>query len=242
MPKKQLAPATNAYRAHRERQRRRILDAAKALIDGRGIDRVTMADLTATSGVQPSTMYQYFANKDDIIWALVAEEMERGAKKATQKLEAAPDALAEITALLDHLRDQLLNNPDNVRFMAQFDAMYARDWPAERLLAVESQIAPEGFGFLTKLVRRGIAEGSLRSDLDPELTMHAVLNAMVGTQRRLASLGSKVEAEYGHTVDRLFGETVRIILLGLRAPEPSSRRKPDLKPKIQKRISRRRSS
>jgi AcrR family transcriptional regulator len=242
MPKKQLAPATNAYRAHRERQRRRILDAAKALIDGRGIDRVTMADLTATSGVQPSTMYQYFANKDDIIWALVAEEMERGAKKATQKLEAAPNAFAEITVLLDHLRDELSKNPDNVRFMAQFDAMYARDWPAERLLAVESQIAPEGFGFLTKLVRRGIADGSLRSDLDPELTMHAVLNAMVGTQRRLASLGSKVEAEYGHTVDRLFGETVRIILLGLRPPEPSSRRKSDLKPKIQKRITRRRSS
>ena len=67
-------------------------------------------------------------------------------------------------------------------------------------------------------------------NLDPELTMHAVLNAMIGSQRRLASLGNKVEAEYGNTVDRLFRETVRIMLLGLRAPEPSSRIKSTKKP------------
>ncbi len=242
MPKQSLTPAPNAYRAHRERQRRRILDSARTLMDGRGIDRVTMAELTAASGVQPSTMYQYFANKDDIIWALVAEEFGRGAKKTTQKLEAAPNALAEITALLDSLCDELSNHPSNVRFMAQFDAMYARDWPAERLLAVESQFAPEGFGFFTKLVRKGIADGSLRADLDPDLTMHAVLNAMIGAQRRLASLGTKVEAEYGHTVDRLFREAVRIILLGLRAPAPSSRKTSVKKQKIQKRITRRKSS
>jgi AcrR family transcriptional regulator len=242
MPKPSPAPGANTYHAHRERQRRRILDAAKALIDGRGIDRVTMAELTAASGVQPSTLYQYFANKDDIIWALVAQEIEWGAKKAAQKLEAATNALAEIEVLLNHLGDELSDNPDNVRFMAQFDAMYARDWPAARLLAVESQFAPEGFGFLTKLVHKGIADGSLRSDLDPELTMHAVLNAMVGAQRRLASLGSKVEAEYGSTVDRLFRETVRVIVLGLRAPEASSRRKSPKKPSIQKRVTRRKSS
>lgn len=242
MAKPSPDPAASSYHAHRERQRRRILDAAKALIDRRGIDQVTMAELTTASGVQPSTMYQYFANKDEIIWALVAQEIEWGAKKAAQKLESAPNALAEIEVLLNHLGDDLSDNPDSVRFMAQFDAMYARDWSAARLLAVESQFAPEGFGFLTTLVRKGIVDGSLRSDLDPELTMHAVLNAMIGAQRRLASLGNKVEAEYGNTVDRLFRETVRIMLLGLRAPEPSSRRKSTKKPQIQKRLPRRKSS
>jgi len=49
--------------------------------------------------------------------------------------------------------------------------------------------------------------------------MHAVMNAIVGAQRRLASLGNKVEQEYGNPIDRLFRETIRIILLGLRAPE-----------------------
>jgi len=101
--------------------------------------------------------------------------------------------------------------------MAQFDAMYARDWSAERLLTLEAQIYPEGFRYFGSLIREGISDGSLRSDLNPELTMHAVMNAVVGTQRRLASLGSQVELEYGQPVDSLFRETTRVILRGLRA-------------------------
>jgi hypothetical protein len=49
--------------------------------------------------------------------------------------------------------------------------------------------------------------------------MHAVMNAVVGAQRRLASLGDKVELEYGQPIDRMFRETIRVILFGLRASE-----------------------
>ena len=42
---------------------------------------------------------------------------------------------------------------------------------------------------------------ALFADLDPGLTMHAVMNAMIGAQRRLASFGNKVEQEYGKPID-----------------------------------------
>ena len=61
----------------------------------------------------------------------------------------------------------------------------------ERLLMLESQISPQPFRWFTELVREGIADGSLRSDLDPDLTLHAVINAVIGTQRRLASFGKQ---------------------------------------------------
>ena len=217
--RKKAGKPANTYQAHRERQRRRILDAAWKLFDERGIDRVPMAEITAASGVQPSTMYQYFSNKDDIVWALLSESMQEGSGRAKQRIDAAPNALARLTALLEFMADELSNNQVKVRFMAQFDAMYARDWPAERLLTLESQIIPAAFQLFTDLVREGIADGSLRADLDPDLTMHAVINAVIGAQRRLASLGHKVELEYGQPIDRLFRETIRVILLGLRAPE-----------------------
>jgi hypothetical protein len=134
-------------------------------------------------------------------------------------MEGATTGLSKIAALLDFVADELSSNPAKVRFMAQFDAMYARDWPAERLLTLEARFNPQGFRYFGKLVRDGVADGSLRSDLDPDLTMHAVINAVIGAQRRLASLGNKVELEYGHSIDRLFRETVRVTLLGLRAPE-----------------------
>jgi len=41
------------------------------------------------------------------------------------------------------------------------------------------------------------------------------MNAVIGAQRRLASLGNKVEQEYGQPIERLFRETIRILVLGL---------------------------
>jgi AcrR family transcriptional regulator len=222
VPRKKTKKPAISYHAHRERQHRRILDAAWKLFNDRGIDRVTMAEITAGSGVQPSTMYQYFSNKDDIVWAIVGELMQQARGRAMQMLEGATNARARITALLELMADELSNNREQVRFMAQFDAMYARDWPVERLLTLESQIYPQPFQWFTELIREGINDRSLRSDLDPDLTMHAVINCVTGTQRRLASLGNKIEQEYGNSIDRLFRETIRLMLLGLRAPERKS--------------------
>jgi AcrR family transcriptional regulator len=242
MPRRNTEKPANGYHAHRERQRRRILDAAWKLFDERGIDRVTMAEITAASGVQPSTIYQYFVNKDAIVWALLSESMEESSGHAKQNIDAAPNAFGRLAALLDFMADELVNNPVKTRFLAQFDAMYARDWPAERLITLESQINPEGFQVFTDLIRDGIADGSLRRDLDPDLTMHAVINAVIGAQRRLASLGNKIEQEYGKPIDRLFRETIRVILMGLRAPEPPEPRHPRSTLKAGKVRTRKRSS
>jgi AcrR family transcriptional regulator len=209
-------PPPRTYRLHRERQRRRILDASEKLFDRQGIDRVTMSDIVSASGLRTSTLYQYFSSKDDIVWAIVEEVLAESTERAKAATKGAGTALDKITALLNLFADDLVNHQAKVRFMSQFDAMYARDWPADRLLALEAQISPEGFQQLGWLIREGIADGSLRADLQPELTLHAVINAVVGAQRRLASLGSRVELEYGQPIDSLFREITRVILLGLR--------------------------
>jgi AcrR family transcriptional regulator len=232
----------NTYHAHRERQRRRILEAAEKLFDEHGLDRVTMADITSASGVRTSTIYQYFSNKDEIVWAILSEVLEEGTARAKKSIESATTGLSKITGLLTFIADELSNKPAKVRFMAQFDAMYARDWPAERLLTLEAQINPQGFRYFRDLIREGISDGSLRPDLDPDLTMHAVINAVIGAQRRLASLGNKVELEYGQPIDRLFRETIRIIVLGLSATQSPVRTGLRARPRARKSTTRKRSS
>ena len=206
------------YRVHRERQRRRIMDAAQKLFDVDGIDRVTMANIVSATGIRPSTLYEYFSNKDEIVWALVEELMSESSASIRASIEAVSgSALAKITALLQAFGDELVDHPARVRFMAQFDAMYARDWSVERLVALEDRIFPGRFEEFAVLIREGIADGSLRSDLNPDLALHSIVNAVIGAQRRLASLGSRVEKEYGQPITLLFRETMRILLLGLRA-------------------------
>ena len=205
------------YHIHRERQRRRILEAAEKLFDEHGIDRVTMTEIISATELRTSTIYQYFSGKDDIVWAILEVVLADFSARAKAAIDREQTALAKITALLELMADDLTRKQAKVRFLAQFDALYARDWPAERLLTLEAQINPEGFEHFSRLIREGIADGSLRADLDPKLTLHAVINAVVGAQRRLASLGGRVEMEYGQPIDKLFRETIRLLLLGLRA-------------------------
>ncbi|HTA85633.1 MAG TPA: helix-turn-helix domain-containing protein, partial [Silvibacterium sp.] len=73
--------SSGPYRAHRERQRRRILAASEELFDQRGIDRATMAEIVSAAGIRASTLYEYFSNKDEIVWALVEEFMTRGSER-----------------------------------------------------------------------------------------------------------------------------------------------------------------
>jgi AcrR family transcriptional regulator len=217
MPTANPTSSPRTYHIHRERQRRRILEAAEKVFDERGIDRVTMTEIISASELRPSTIYQYFSSTDDIVWAILEVVLADFSARAKIAIDREKTALARITALLELMADDLTRKQAKVRFLAQFDAMYARDWPAERLLTLEAQINPEGFEHFSRLIREGITDGSLRADLNPELTLHAVINAVVGAQRRLASLGGRVELEYGQPVDSLFRETIRLLLLGLRA-------------------------
>jgi AcrR family transcriptional regulator len=207
------------YHAHRDRQRRLLLSTARTLFAKHGIERVTLADIVTAAGLTRSTIYQYFANKDDLVWALCQEILEHpmpGTLPALQ--DSARSAYEKIAALLAGMGDQLVNDPDAVRFMSQFDYLYARDWSADRMLALEALLFPGPLReLLAGLVREGIADGSLRLDLDPEVTLHALMNAAVATQRRLASMPAHIEAEYGQPADRLFRETCRILLEGIKS-------------------------
>lgn len=234
----QKVPGT--YHLHRERQRQRILDAARRLFDERGIDRTTTAEIVSASGVRASTLYEYFSNKDDIVWAMLSDLLREGAEQAERSVAGAKDGLSRIAALLEHFAEELSTHPEKVRFMAQFDAMYARDWPVERLLTLERQIYDQSLDVFRTLIQDGIADGSLRSDLDPDLSLHAVVNAVIAAQRRLASLGTKVELEYGQPIQQLFRETIRIIVFGLRATAPANSTKKNLPVKPARNTTRKR--
>src|ERR1700681_1273345 len=152
------------YHIHRERQRRRILEAAEKLFDEHGIDRVTMTEIISATELRTSTLYQYFSSKDDIVWAILEIVLADFSARAKTATDRETTALAKITALLELMADDLTKKQAEVRVLAQFDAMYARDWRAERLLTLEAQINPEGFEHFSRLIREGIADGSLRAD------------------------------------------------------------------------------
>ena len=205
------------YTAHRMRQRLRILSAAEGLFIQLGVDRVSMLEITAACGVQPSTLYQYFKCKEDIVWAITIEILSDFHQRTNARLEEQMTAFEKVEALLDLMSEDLELRPEKVRFMAQFDVLYARDLSPEFLLHLEQKLGIGSVRELRHWVKAGINDGSMSPHLNLDTTLLAVLNGAIGTQRRLASLGSKVEQEYGQPVATLFREAMRVTLFGLKA-------------------------
>lgn len=86
------APPTRLTRAEsRAQTRRRLLEAAADVVARRGFAGATVEEIAATAGYTTGALYANFANKDDLLVALLAHRRSHG----TQRRVAAMDALAD---------------------------------------------------------------------------------------------------------------------------------------------------
>ena len=68
---------TERREREREEIRTRILDAARELFDSEGYEHVTMRRIADAIEYSPTTIYNHFEDKDDLVRALCEEDFSR---------------------------------------------------------------------------------------------------------------------------------------------------------------------
>ncbi len=217
MTEKQEA-SKKIYQQHRDRQRTIILEAAQKLFLQKGVGGTTLGDIATEARVTRATIYQYFANQTDIAWAILEEIFENAKEEIWQALELDGTGFERIAAFLSHFLATLTQTPEHFRFLAQFDSMYASAPEVDRLLLVVEQTIGGTLEPLAEVVRKGIEDGSLRSNLNPTLTASAIANMAVAMAVRLEAHRRSVIVEYGHSPEQIFAEACNLLLQGIRAP------------------------
>lgn len=224
MPK--LKNSKRIYAAHRKNQREKILEVAEELFIQKGIEPITIANIAAASRLTRATIYKYFHNRKEIAFeifkAIISGWHER------DKREVWPDAgngYQRIERFLTSFCNYLLRFPKETRFVAEFNYLYAREWPSRQVLKTLRQSLNEDIQFVIDSVRQGIADGSLRQDLDPYLTMATIFNLNSGLLGRLGQMGSKLQEEYSLSADKIFKEIYRIFINGIKAHPDSHKGK-----------------
>ena len=207
------------YSSHRESQRERILETAERLFIRDGIDSITLAQIAISARLTRVTLYQYFPDKKEIAWAVF--------KKVIDELTAVMDSeiaqtngsgYAKIERVLLTAIESLETQTDSLRFIALFNFLYAREGSPVRMRGILEQAALTGKnGSTADWIREGIADKSLRQDLDAGLTAAAIANLLAGMTSRFALLGTNVEQEYGYKNTTLFREICENFLRGIRA-------------------------
>jgi AcrR family transcriptional regulator len=179
-------------RADAERNRQRILDAARRLFAERGLD-VTLDDIARHAGVGTGTAYRRFPNKDALIEALMVERIGEIAAVARECLQD-PDPWAGLAGFFERAL-ALMASDRGLK-----DVLFSGARGHEQVAHARQQIAPA----VGRLVRRAVDAGVVRPDLST--TDVPVINFMLNT---LVDLAREVEPE-------LYRRYLAIVLDGLR--------------------------
>jgi AcrR family transcriptional regulator len=145
---------TAPLRADAERNRQRLLASAKELFASRGL-HVTLDDIARHAGVGTGTAYRRFANKDELIDALMVDRISEIGAIAQECLEE-PDPWIGLRSFFD--RALALQAADRGLKEVLFSSGRGR----ERSNQARLKIAP----IVTKLVARAKEAGVVRPDID----------------------------------------------------------------------------
>jgi AcrR family transcriptional regulator len=210
-------PKPTLYLNHRENQRERILEVAERLFILHGIDGVNLSDIARAARLTRNTVYEYFPNKQEVAWAILQKIFDH----AEADLAGQPDGSG--LEQLEHFMLQRINevktHPAHLRFIVEFNTLYAREASSERMRQIAGRASAAGEDQVARLVRQGMADGSIHADLDPWLVSAAIWNLLSGMNARFALLEDRVEQEYGQPVMAIYQEICRAFLRGIQSSQ-----------------------
>lgn len=166
----------NRHEQRSEETRGRILRAAETLFARSGYDGTGVSEICEAAGVSKGAFYHHFATKQDVFLALLngwlaALEVRMSALR--DQAASVPDALQAMTAVVSVV---LGDAGDRLPIYLEYLLQARRD-PAVWQATIEPYRRFRAF--FAEMIRRGVAEGSLRP-VDPEPAARAIVSLGIG--------------------------------------------------------------
>lgn len=192
--------------------RRRILEAASALFEEKGVEAVSMAEIGRAAGVGQGTLYRRFEHKGDLCAALLRERMAQFTEDARPRVEAEGEpALPRLVWFVERLA--FFTEEDAPLLAAVREASGGdRRRPGHRPGVFRSPFYGWLRAAVISLLAQAVERGEARADLDVEVTADAVL-APLAVDLYLFQRG-----ELGMSRERIVGALRSLILDGVRRP------------------------
>jgi TetR/AcrR family transcriptional regulator len=204
-------------RKEREKERRRneILKAAKKLFKNNGYDKTTMQMIANEAELAKGTLYLYFKDKNELIFQILTDAnnilfdlMEKAIQKGTTGFE-------KIQHIANAYLDFNQNHPESVYFkMINYQIpMSTLKKPHESFRERMKRAHEIIFDVLTA----GIRDGSIRPDLDADLTSFVVIKLGIASlSQRVFFADDAVDVLSDFTVDDLNKNLFDLIVSSLK--------------------------
>ncbi|SMB85976.1 transcriptional regulator, TetR family [Hymenobacter roseosalivarius DSM 11622] len=140
----------------------RILQSAQTLFMRNGIKSVSMDDIATHLAMSKKTLYKWFENKDQIVHAVIVDFLSHEEADCAGMAASAGNALEELFQMMEWSKQLMTNiHPSIFYDLQKFHSQAWQVWVAHKNQFILEKI--------TDNLRRGIAEGLYRADLDVDV-------------------------------------------------------------------------
>lgn len=144
----------------KDETRQRVVEIALAAFHAQGIRPVTMDEIAHGLTMSKRTLYQLFADKEELLIACM-EEVDRRHLQLLQKCKKETDSVIDVILSDFELKMQELRSvsPDFVRDLAKYP----------RAMGYMKERRAENARLAVEFLRKGVAQGYLRPEINMEL-------------------------------------------------------------------------
>jgi AcrR family transcriptional regulator len=153
-----------------------IIQAAMVVFARDGFAQTRMEDIAQAAGLSKATLYLYFADKDDIIFAILQSFIERGFTELSTLVESESLVSASLLAWTRQRMQEMQENPAFIGIGFEFHAIAARQEATRHALQRYYHQYQNG---IAALIQKGIARGELQA-ADPQELALAILGIYEG--------------------------------------------------------------
>jgi len=201
--------------------RDRILASATGLFVRQGLFATQMQDIAIAVGISRTSLYRYYRDKFDLATAIVNSMftlMQTRWQAEEPGLIAGLDGLGCVDR---YLREYWLapQFATELYYLAEYDAFFSGVRVTPELGdRIKVAFQHKSRNPLIEYLDRGMADGSIRPDLNAHLTSVTLVNAVRGLQQRLLLRGRVLVEVETTELPRMTDELVRHLINGIRKP------------------------
>ncbi|MBK8845842.1 MAG: TetR/AcrR family transcriptional regulator [Bacteroidetes bacterium] len=136
----------------------KIIDTARSMMYQHGIKRITMDDIARHAGISKKTIYETFDDKNELVLALLHDEMSKNQQQINSFVTSSKNAIEEIVATMNYMSNEFgVINPVMFYDLIKYHHQAWNEFNNFMEECVNSMIELN--------LKRGMKEGYYRSDL-----------------------------------------------------------------------------
>ncbi len=181
----------------RAQRRAQIIEGARACFLRKGFHAATTAEISVEAGVSVANLYQYFPTKDDLVRALIEDDLAEDL--ALLRLVDEAGSLREGLARMDTLLAAEPECAEQTRLKLEIIAEAARN---PEIAAVVAAADSRMVAATRTLLEHRQQAGEVRADVDPAVIAELILALYDGLYGRLAFSGAD-QARMTHAASQM---------------------------------------